>query len=303
MKEKKKHIPPKSKKGKAPPDPPEVEDEGVERDVRESQTRLIASLENELKLARDDNKKLTLSLETRQADYSQLKKEYDNLTRTIRQATKPMEEIEKMVVRKEEESSDEDPDSGDDRGSKKIKLPSVCKPKEGKHFGPFPEAQWRLMLVTGCHMQQSWGGQHPTNFITNHPPILFETRPEGYFLAPYILWDPVKIFGVSSPMCFGCGAHAMRPCGWALSGPRIAYTTQGVVLILGRLYRCGNGKTTGCNKTGFSTQGKLLRQWPDAVATAYGFLNKKDCQVELRLANQWLTLFTTSNMSFSKIAS
>ena len=51
----------------------------VERKVRESQTSLIASLENELKQARDEKKKLSAALETRDTDYTQLKREYHTL--------------------------------------------------------------------------------------------------------------------------------------------------------------------------------------------------------------------------------
>jgi len=213
----------------------------VATDLRESQSRMISVLEEKLKakdeqLAAKERKICQLS-ET----LTLLHRDYDCLQVSLKQAwKKPTSELMEAVM--ESESDDE----VEGKEKKKPKQTGLCFDSKG-HFGPFPDTQYRHMLITAMAMNREEGGTAPMFRMINYPADLMEMQPQGYFVVPWILFHPVKIWGVSWPPCPKCN-EKMRATTWAHSGPRIAWTLKGVHLIWAKLYRCGNGKTTGCHK-------------------------------------------------------
>ena len=102
---------------------------------------MIASLELQLRDSKKEAASLLKSLETREDAYMGLKREFDGLSHHLKQASsKPPDELIELMAGSDEDDEDGDPE-------KKIKtLPCMPMKKEG-NWGPFPEAQWRAMLI------------------------------------------------------------------------------------------------------------------------------------------------------------
>ena len=269
--------------------------------VSVAQSALIQELQIQLRQRDKDVERLEGTLEKREQAFTTLKKDHDKITHSIRYAsTGKMDNlIEEMDLG---EGPDDDEDEKDETEAKpQRKLPSMPFAKGEGNWGVFPDRQWREMLVTACYMRAN-KPNCPTNRVVVWPELTFANVVAEYFLLPYILWDPPKMCGVKAPLCPGCKQHAMRGIGWAALGPRICYTVHGVVLILARQYRCGDGRGKTCGTTHYATQDVLLRQWPPAVATAFPYLQGKKFFVEERLADAWLNLYTSSNISMEAIA-
>ena len=257
---------------------------------------MIASLEMQLKDSKKEATSLLQSLETREDAYMALKREYDGLSQHLKQASsKPTEDLIELMAG----SDDDDEDAEVDK--KKRTLPCMPMKKEG-NWGPFPEAQWRAMLIVAVQMQQQVGGSHPIRRVVIHPAVCVDASHDGHFVVPFIMWDPVKLFGVRSPMCPACNLCAMRPCGWSKDGPRIAYTLHGVVLVLAKQFRCGNGRSSGCGAAAYATEDRVLKMFPPSVTTMFPFLAGKKRFVDARLASQWVYRYTSSNSSYTHIA-
>ena len=194
----------------SPTEPDQVPPEEV---VRQSQNALIEQLQIDARKTHQELVRVKAHLAKRDEAYSQLKRDHDKVTRSIKFAsTGKMDNLLEAMELGEEAPSDDDEEDSSPKATTTAKGNLPAMGDSDGNWGVFADRQWREMLVAGAVMKAN-KPDSPIFRMVIYPGLTFSSDPAEYFLVPFIMFDSPKQFGVKNPLCPHCRTRAMRGVG------------------------------------------------------------------------------------------